>query len=261
MLAGCKTFNIDKKHKANYGYNQYYFKPLFLLNNIYTKGNKIDFRKPVQYRLYSKSSDALLKDISLFEYYKVINHYHAHIKITSNYYLNSNSGYEKWQTTPSFQVDYNESAFKPIVEEMITIYGKTPTISQIKDFTYKYIKNKKSSGQFSFASTIATQKTGTCKEHAVFSTAIARAFRYPARVIFGYVMVESKKTNVVRVAGHAWAEVYDKEEEKWTKFDATKLKPVVDNSYLPVVVFHDHKFSYFQAFKTLQYLHRIDIVF
>ena len=108
MQAGCKTLDIDKKHKTNYGYNQFYIKPMFLLNNIYTKGNKIDFQKPVQYRLYSKSTDTLLKTISLLEYYKVINHYHAHIKIISNYYLNDKSGYEKWHTTPSFQLDFNE---------------------------------------------------------------------------------------------------------------------------------------------------------
>ena len=81
-------------------------------------------------------------------------------------------------------------------------------------------------------------KTLRRKEHAMFSTALARYFGYPSRVILGYVLVPINDNRFITF-GHAWTEAFLEEEGKWVGFDSTIIKSSLDNSYIPVMEIED----------------------
>jgi Transglutaminase-like superfamily len=135
---------------------------------------------------------------------------------------------------PSFLVDYDEPAFKPVLDEARAQLGATPTIDDLVRFVDKFITKKGFGRGFDIASVVARRREGDCTEHAVLTAALARAFRLPSRVVEGILLVEAQGT--VLAFGHAWAEVYTA--SAWRPADAAfpGKDPLV---YLPLDLISD----------------------
>lgn len=109
-------------------------------------------------------------------------------------------------TRPSFLIDFDEAPMKAAVAEARGGIGDKPTIDGLVQFVDRYIGRKGLDRGYDIASVVARRREGDCTEHAVFLTAMARAFRLPARVVQGIVLTE--ESGRVFAFGHAWAEVH-----------------------------------------------------
>ena len=80
------------------------------------------------------------------------------------------------------------------------------------------------------ASLTADALRGDCTEHAVLTTALARALGIPARVVVGLVLVRAGDR--FEAYGHAWAELGDG--DRWRRSDAALGPLAEDARYVPL---------------------------
>ena len=105
---------------------------------------------------------------------------------------------------------------------------------RIEAFVDDYIAEKSLSVGYASAVEVARSKQGDCSEHAVLTAAMCRASGIPARVVTGFVGVESimDKSNVF--GAHAWTESYVS--GKWIGLDATRSKLPFGPTYIALAV-------------------------
>jgi hypothetical protein len=137
-------------------------------------------------------------------------------------------------TRPSFLIDFDEAVFKPVLADARTQLGAAPSIDAVVRFVERFITNKGMGRSYDIASVVAKRREGDCTEHAVFLTALARAFKLPARVVSGLVLTEVEGRQFA--FGHAWAEVY--RAGRWQPADAAFTHPE-KLIYLPLELVSD----------------------
>lgn len=128
----------------------------------------------------------------------------------------------------SFVIDFEEPSVRALAEDIEGNYDNRPTIEQLTHYVFDHIEDKTYSRAFDLASRVAASGAGDCTEHAVLLAALARSQGYPARVIFGTLIIDIEQES--RAYGHAWAEIHNGSE--WLIADATR--PEIDPSALQV---------------------------
>lgn len=128
----------------------------------------------------------------------------------------------------TFAVDCDEPSVKAVYAELLqrTAPGKKgkPSAGQIREFVREYITKKSLAYGLTPASTPATTREGDCTEHALLFVALARLAGYPARAVFGLVLVGVSGGAEPAAYGHAWGEVHDG--KRWIRHDpALQLLP------------------------------------
>src|SRR5262249_44112242 len=93
-------------------------------------------------------------------------------------------------TRPSFLIDYDQPVFKDVLAQARDELGAKPTVEDVTRFVDHFITKKGLARGYDIASVVAARREGDCTEHAVLLTALARAFKFPARVASGIVLVE-----------------------------------------------------------------------
>ena len=129
-------------------------------------------------------------------------------------------------------VDFNEPAVRALTQ---TLGGddEAPTIGQLERFVFEHIADKTYARSFDLASQVAASGKGDCTEHAVLLAALARAYDYPARIVFGNLVIETP--TALHAFGHAWTEVHDG--TGWQLRDATLPADATDEAavrYIPL---------------------------
>ncbi len=114
-------------------------------------------------------------------------------------------------------VDFDEPAVRELTGALAPDGETAPTIGQLERFVFEHIADKTYSRSFDLASQVALSGKGDCTEHAVLLAAVARAQNYPARVVFGNLVVETP--SALHAFGHAWTEIHDG--DRWQIRDAT----------------------------------------
>jgi len=135
---------------------------------------------------------------------------------------------------PSFVLDYDVAAFAPALAEARARLGATPSVADLVAFVDHYITHKGFGRGYDIASVVARRNEGDCTEHAVMLAALARAFRIPARVVEGVVLLEIDGS--VLAMGHAWVEVH--RGAAWHPADAAIPGPE-RRVYLPLELLSD----------------------
>jgi transglutaminase-like putative cysteine protease len=117
-----------------------------------------------------------------------------------------------------------------------------------------------------FASVVARGLSGDCTEHALLTTALARSFGIPARLVWGAVVVQVDGR--WRAYGHAWvhaqapARAGATESGRWTVLDSALSAHPGPVYYLPAIAVADegpgHKIGLFQGFARMP--RRIEIL-
>lgn len=130
----------------------------------------------------------------------------------------------------SFVIDLEEESTKRFVAGFTKEATQTSELKELAKYVNGYIENATYIHGFNIASVVATQRAGDCTEYAVLTTALARSFNHPSRVVIGTVIVEDK--DQVAAFGHAWAEVWHK--GQWHILDAALYgSNAVKHFYLP----------------------------
>jgi transglutaminase-like putative cysteine protease len=137
-------------------------------------------------------------------------------------------------TRPSFLIDFDEPVFKPVLADARAQLGAAPSIDAVVRFVERFITNKHMGRGYDIASIVAKRREGDCTEHAVLLTALARAFKLPARVVSGLVLTEVEGRQLA--FGHAWAEVF--RAGRWQRADAAFTHPE-KLIYLPLELVSD----------------------
>ncbi len=119
----------------------------------------------------------------------------------------------------SHLIDFNTETFQAYIDKLKLKIGHKPSPQVLNEIANKHIKNKSLARGFDGASKILELKEGDCTEHAVFLTALFRAFNYPARVSIGAVILLTKNTTS-KAFYHAWAEYFDTKKNQWFRSDA-----------------------------------------
>jgi len=135
---------------------------------------------------------------------------------------------------PSFVLDYDVAAFAPALGEARARLGASPSVADLVAFVDHYITHKGFGRGYDIASVVARRHEGDCTEHAVLLAALARAFRIPARVVEGVVLIEIDGN--VLALGHAWVEVH--RGGSWQPADAAIPGPE-RRVYLPLELLSD----------------------
>ncbi len=91
------------------------------------------------------------------------------------------------------------------------------SVEDLRQLVFEHISEKTYARGYDIASRVARTGSGDCTEHAVLLAALARANGFPARVVFGMLLVEADE--VIRAYGHAWTEIHT--EGRWQVLDAT----------------------------------------
>jgi Transglutaminase-like superfamily len=113
----------------------------------------------------------------------------------------------------TFVLDYDEPSMVELFET-VEVHERTPEGLEL--FVSQFIEDKTYARGFDIASRVAQLKAGDCTEHAVLLSALLRAAKIPARVVFGVVIALGPDRGFA--AGHAWVEYADKGE--WRRLDA-----------------------------------------
>jgi len=113
----------------------------------------------------------------------------------------------------SWVIDFDEASVQTMIDE----FSGSPTPEQLERFVFDHIANKTYSRSFDLASRVAATGEGDCTEHAVLLAAIARAQGFPARVVFGVLVLDFD--DGLFAFGHAWTEIFD--DGVWQLRDAT----------------------------------------
>ena len=143
-------------------------------------------------------------------------------------------------------LDFDEDAIQGLLAELAAEHDNVPSPAELEQFVFDHITNKSYSRAFDLASRVAATREGDCTEHAVLLAALARAHGYPARVVFGNLVLDFDEG--LFAFGHAWAEIYV--DDAWQIRDATL--PENDPSlrqarYLPAGDLREEGPAYFMA--------------
>lgn len=137
---------------------------------------------------------------------------------------------------PSFLVDFDEPAVQAVRAEVVKALGPQPTPGALEAFVERWIEKKSLAKSYDVASQVAKSREGDCTEHAVLLTALVRAFKLPARIVHGLVLVEEGERR--EAFGHAWVEFYRKK-EGWQPLDAALVSWRLPRVYVPFGVVTD----------------------
>ena len=110
-------------------------------------------------------------------------------------------------------VDYDDAS----VQALLTQGEVAPTPTSLERLVFEHVSNKSYSRAFDLASRVAATREGDCTEHAVLLAALARASGFPARVVFGNLILE--QDGDLSAYGHAWVEIHNG--DSWQIRDAT----------------------------------------
>ncbi len=124
---------------------------------------------------------------------------------------------EAIQTQSTWVVDYDEASIQALLPQLASEKGERLSPAELQRFVFEHIDNKTYSRSFDLASRVAATGEGDCTEHAVLLAALARAGGYPARIVFGILIIDADEQ--LRAFGHAWTEIHDGRE--WRLHDAT----------------------------------------
>jgi hypothetical protein len=149
----------------------------------------------------------------------------------------------------TFVIDYKE----PSVVEMIAAqpWSSDEGLVSVETLTrsvYDWIEDKTYARAFDFASTVAKTRSGDCTEHAVLLAATARATGRPARVVFGFLIVQGEATQAFL---HAWTDVW--EDGSWHVSDATMPELFAADArvrYVPIDTLENESPSYMMGMLT-----------
>jgi hypothetical protein len=134
-------------------------------------------------------------------------------------------------------VDYDDASVQALLTQLSP--GDTrPSPASLERFVFEHVTSKSYSRAFDLASRVAATREGDCTEHAVLLAAMARASGYPARVVFGNLVLE--RDDELAAFGHAWVEIHDGDD--WQIRDATmppRDSTTQQSRYLPVGVLTD----------------------
>lgn len=125
--------------------------------------------------------------------------------------LSDSPGEQLRQST--WVVDYDDAS----VQALLAQGDAAPTPASLESLVFEHVTNKSYSRAFDLASRVAATREGDCTEHAVLLAALARASGFPARVIFGNIVLE--QDGELSAFGHAWVEIHDG--DGWQIRDAT----------------------------------------
>ena len=224
-------------------------------------GVEVDFSKPSRFRLHTTRVKELTALISPCHHGAPPEADGDSVVVTIDHDSCKESLPVERHQTPSFSIDYDTPIFNEIIKDVKSKYGSSPSLSDLSEYTNRFIEKKSSASYVSFASTIARQKSGDCKEHAIFATALARIFGYKSKVVLGLVLIKVEGDSWIGF-GHAWPEAYDEESGNWIGFDATQVRQSVDNGYIPLMELTDEGPTYMtQLMQVAQHgIHKIQIL-
>ena len=117
----------------------------------------------------------------------------------------------------SWVIDFDEAAVQALVDKLDAASEQPATPASLEYFVFEHIANKSYSRSFDLASRVAASGEGDCTEHAVLLAALARAHGFPARVVFGNLILDLDEG--LFAFGHAWTEIYA--DDSWEIRDAT----------------------------------------
>lgn len=120
---------------------------------------------------------------------------------------------------PNPWVQSDAAEIKRLAEE--AVQGTSDALGAagaIERFVADYIADKNFSVGYASALEVARSRQGDCTEHALLTTALARAAGIPAEVVFGLVYVERFEDARHVFGGHAWTRVFVGGE--WISLDA-----------------------------------------
>ncbi len=149
----------------------------------------------------------------------------------------------------TFVIDFEEEAVQRVLADFSTEYSSeqsdanqlTTIGKSIEKFVAGYISEPTYIHSFSFASRVATSRSGDCTEYSVLTAALARALKIPARVIIGTIIVEGE--DGVEAYGHAWSELWL--DGQWSRIDAAMYSAeALKKFYLPAHILDNEGLGY-----------------
>ncbi|HET7811093.1 MAG TPA: transglutaminase-like domain-containing protein [Steroidobacteraceae bacterium] len=157
---------------------------------------------------------------------------------------------------PTFLIDFDEPPFAALRAEMKDL-GDKPDREALVEFVNRTIHENYERG-WDLASTVAKRREGDCTEHAVLTTALARMYGIPSRVVIGAALVSDGEHH--NAFGHAWSEV--REQDRWVVADAALLGEKGDVRYLPMGVIEDEGLGYGMGIAALQrtWIQRVEVL-
>jgi hypothetical protein len=146
----------------------------------------------------------------------------------------------------SWVLDFDEGEIQALLVQLAAEHDDTPSPAELERFVFEHITDKSYSRAFDLASRVAATREGDCTEHAVLLAALARAHGYPARVVFGNLILDLDEG--LFAFGHAWTEIHSG--HAWQIRDATR--PDNDPSlrqvrYIPAGDLSEEGPAYFMA--------------
>ncbi|HMA96374.1 MAG TPA: transglutaminase domain-containing protein [Polyangiaceae bacterium] len=162
-------------------------------------------------------------------------------------YPTSNDGTSDRYRQCSYVLDCDSASVAALGKEQL---AANPSVGDLVSFVARYISSKSLSRGFDVASEVATSAEGDCSEHAVLLAALARRYRYAARVVFGIAVLRFEG-RLPLLVGHAWVEIHDN--NQWLVADAAlaglqqqSMPGFLQLHYLPVSVL-EHEGVAFKA--------------
>ncbi len=225
--------------------------PLFLIPTEAPKGVTFAAQSPVHVML-TTSDAAMLGALlgvkvpagsSRFEY--VVDQYPQLVSKTARTWLEA-----------TFLIDYDEPPFAALKAEMKDL-GDKPSREALIGFVNRTIHENYERG-WDLASTVAKRREGDCTEHAVLTTALARLFGIPSRVVIGAALISDGEQH--NAFGHAWSEVL--EGDRWVVADAALIGEKGAVRYLPMGVVEDEGLGYGMAIAAVQrtWIQRVEVL-
>lgn len=141
-------------------------------------------------------------------------------------------------------IDFEEADIQALVGQIAAATADDTSPEELERFVFEHIVNKSYSRSFDLASRVAATGEGDCTEHAVLLAALARAHDYPARVVFGNIVLDLDEG--LFAFGHAWTEIHDG--ASWSLYDATMVDDAVSRArarYIPLGSLTDEGPGYF----------------
>jgi hypothetical protein len=133
---------------------------------------------------------------------------------------------------PTYLVDHEDAAVRALLDQAKAASSSALTAQDLSDFVHSYMEPNLHVSGWLAASSVASQKKGTCSEAAVLLAALARANGIPARVVAGVaiLVIEPSPLSV----GHGWTEILV--DDQWQRFDATQIDRQTEVRYLPELI-------------------------
>lgn len=156
----------------------------------------------------------------------------------------------------TFLIDFDEPPFEKLKAEMKDL-GDKPSRAALVAFVAKIIDENMGRG-WDLASVVATRREGDCTEHAMLTTALARMYGIPARVVIGVALISDGETHAA--FGHAWSEF--REGGRWVIADAALLDQKGAVRYLPMGVVEEEGMGYAMGIAglTRTWIQRVEVL-